>query len=65
MGLQKEFVSDDELKRAKEQLKGNFILAMESTSNRMIKLAKQESYFKRTFTVDEILAEVDKVKKKT
>ena len=63
MNLREEFVSDNELKRAKEQLKGNFILAMESTSNRMIKLAKQESYFGKTFTVDEILSEVDKVKK--
>lgn len=55
-------VSKDELKRIKEQLKSNFILSLENTTNRMIKLAKQELYFGKQFTVEEIIKNIDRVK---
>ncbi|HEY3346722.1 MAG TPA: pitrilysin family protein, partial [Nitrospirota bacterium] len=59
--LIKDGVSADELDKVKEQLKGNMVLAMENTYNRMSQLAKQESYFGRRYTLDEILALIEKV----
>jgi predicted Zn-dependent peptidase len=54
-------VSSDELKKAKEQLKGNLMLSLESSSSRMNQLAKQEMYFERFFSLDEIVDEIEKV----
>ncbi|MBI3813424.1 MAG: insulinase family protein [Nitrospinae bacterium] len=53
--------SDDELKKAKDQLKGNIMLSLESSSSRMNQLAKQEMYFNRYFSLDEIINEIEKV----
>lgn len=55
-------ISKEELKRTKEQLKSNFILSLENTTNRMVKLAKQESYFGKQWTVEEITKNIDRVK---
>ena len=38
-------VSDEELRRAKDHLKGSLMLSLESTSSRMSNLARQEMYF--------------------
>src|ERR1019366_9658786 len=54
-------VTPEELRRAKDHLKGSFVLGLESTSSRMGNLARQELYFKRFFTIDEMLASVEKV----
>ena len=54
-------VSETELKRAKDQLKSNIVLGLESSSSRMSNLARQEMYFGRFFSIDEIVAEVDVV----
>ncbi len=54
-------VSDEELLRAKNHLKGSLMLSLESTSSRMSNLARQELYFHRFTTLDEILASIDKV----
>ena len=43
--LKRELLSSDELSAAKEQLKGNILLSLESSDNRMSKLAKNEIYF--------------------
>jgi predicted Zn-dependent peptidase len=51
----------DELQRAKEQLKGNLILALESTTNKMTNLAKQEIYYGRYFSPEEVIKAVDSV----
>jgi predicted Zn-dependent peptidase len=59
--LRGEGISPDELARAKEHLKGSLMLSLESTSSRMTRLAKQELYFGQHFTLDEILASVDRV----
>ena len=39
-------LTDDEIRTAKSHIKGNFILAMESTDARMNRLAKCEYYFR-------------------
>jgi len=54
-------VPEDELRRAKEHLKGSLMLSLESTSSRMSNLARQEIYFGRFFTLDEILASIEAV----
>ncbi len=54
-------ITNEELRRAKDQLKGNIVLSMESTSNRMQSIARQEVYFKKYFTIQEILHGVEKV----
>jgi predicted Zn-dependent peptidase len=59
--LRAEGVSDDELRRAKDHLKGSMMLSLESTGSRMTRIAKQELYFRRPFTFDEILADLERV----
>jgi predicted Zn-dependent peptidase len=54
-------VPPDELSRAKDHLKGSLMLNLESTSSRMSHLARQHIQFGRHFTLDEILAEIDRV----
>jgi predicted Zn-dependent peptidase len=54
-------VTADEMQRAKAQLKGNLILALESTSNKMTNIAKQEIYYGKYFAPDEIIRMVDDV----
>jgi len=54
-------VADDELRRAKDHLKGSLMLSLESTSSRMSQLARQEMYFGRHFSMDEILAAIEAV----
>lgn len=59
--LKDETVTAEELRRAKDHLKGSMVLSLESTSARMSNLARQEMYFGRFFTTDEILAAVEAV----
>jgi predicted Zn-dependent peptidase len=54
-------VSAEELRRAKDHLKGSYVLGLESTSSRMANLARQELYFKRFFTLDEVLERIEMV----
>jgi predicted Zn-dependent peptidase len=54
-------VPAEELRRAKDHLKGSLMLGLESTSSRMSHLARQEIYFGRQFTLDETLAEIEAV----
>jgi predicted Zn-dependent peptidase len=56
-----EAAPEAELKRAKDQLKSNIVLGLESSSSRMSNLARQEMYFGRFFTVDEIIEQIDAV----
>jgi predicted Zn-dependent peptidase len=60
--IKKNGVKNEELKRTKDQVKGNMMLSLESTFARMLKLGKSEFYFKREITLDEILSEINKVK---
>ncbi len=50
-----------ELSVAKEHLKGSLMLSLESTSNRMSLLARQEIYDKRQHSLEATLASVDAV----
>ena len=51
----------DELNSAKVHLKGSILLSLESTVSRMSGLARQEYYFGRQFSPDEITAAIDAV----
>ena len=59
--IREELVSHDELRRAKDHLKGSLMLSLESTSSRMSDLARQELYFTRHYTMDETLASIEQV----
>src|SRR5215472_8504452 len=48
-------VPDEELRRAKDHLKGSLMLSLESTASRMSNLARQEMYFRHFFTLDELV----------
>jgi predicted Zn-dependent peptidase len=54
-------ISAEELQRAKDYLKGSLLLSLESTSSRMANLARQEMYFGRYISLDEIARSVDAV----
>jgi predicted Zn-dependent peptidase len=53
--------TDDELVAAKLHLKGSILLTLESTVSRMSGLARQEYYFGRQFSADEIIEHIDAV----
>ncbi len=59
--LKQQPVSEEELRRAKDNLKGSLVLSLESTGARMSNLARQEMYFGRFFTTDELLASIEGV----
>ena len=59
--LKEETVSEAELKRAKDQLKSNMVIGLESSGSRMSNLARQQMYFGRFFGVDEIIEEIEAV----
>jgi predicted Zn-dependent peptidase len=54
-------LSDEELKRGKDQLRGNILMGLESSNSRMANLARQEMYFHKFFTADEIIARIETV----
>ena len=56
-----EKLGEAELRRAKDHLKGGLVLSLESTAARMSQLAREEIYFGRSFTVDELLASLEAV----
>jgi predicted Zn-dependent peptidase len=60
--LKNETLHEEELTRAKDQLKGNILLGLESSNSRMANLARQEMYFHNFFTVDEVIARIEQVK---
>jgi predicted Zn-dependent peptidase len=59
--LKQDLISDEELRRAKDHLKGSLMLSLESTSSRMSNLARQEMYFGRFFSLDELTESIEKV----
>lgn len=54
-------LEEKELRAVKEMLKGNFLLSMESTDNRMTRLARNEVYFQRHVSAEEVTASIDAV----
>jgi len=59
--LKQEPLGQEELTRAKDQLKGNILMGLESSNSRMANLARQEMYFQQFFTAEEIIARIDTV----
>src|SRR5277367_5104140 len=59
--LKEETVGEVELKRAKDQLKSNMVIGLESSGSRMANLARQQMYFGRFFGVDEMMEEIEAV----
>jgi len=54
-------ITEDELKRAKDQLKGSLMLSLESSTARMSNLARQEMYYDHFIGMDEIINRIQKV----
>ena len=54
-------LSESEISRGKEQLKGNLILSLESTSSRMNRIGKNELMLGRHQSLDDMLARIDRV----
>ncbi len=56
-----EILSEEKVDKLKEQIKGSFFLAMESTFKRMSRLAKNEIYFNRFVSADTLSETIDKI----
>lgn len=59
--LKSQPVAAEELRRAKDQLKGSLMLSLESTTSRMSNLARQDMYFDRFVGMDEIAERIEAV----
>jgi predicted Zn-dependent peptidase len=59
--LKSEPVPEEELRRAKDQLKGSLMLSLESSTARMSNLARQEMYFDRFYSLDELIEKIESV----
>ena len=59
--LRGERLPPDELRRAKDHIKGGLVLSLESSGARMSHLARQEIYFGRQLPLDEILGAIEAV----
>lgn len=59
--IKREGATAEELAAAKLHLKGSILLSLESTTSRMSGIARQEYYFGRQFSPDEIIAHIDAV----
>ena len=54
-------ITQEELRRAKDHLKGSLMLSLESTSARMANLARQNMYFDRYISLDELIQAIEQV----
>jgi predicted Zn-dependent peptidase len=54
-------MTDSELKKGKEQLKGSLILSLESTSSRMNRLGKNELMTGKHYSLDEMIERIESV----
>jgi predicted Zn-dependent peptidase len=54
-------LSERELGRTKNQMKGNMLLGLETSDSRMSRVARNELYFGRDVPIDEVAAEIDAV----
>ncbi len=59
--LKVEAVPAEELRRAKDQLKGSLMLSLESSTARMSNLARQEMYFDHFYGLDELIQKIEAV----
>lgn len=54
-------ISERELKKVKEYLKGGIVLSLESTTNRMMRIANSILYYDKVLSVEEYLSKIDKI----
>jgi predicted Zn-dependent peptidase len=59
--LKQQLAPAEEVRRAKDHLKGSLMLSLESTSSRMSNLARQEMHFRRFFSLDELAESIEQV----
>jgi predicted Zn-dependent peptidase len=59
--LKQQVAPAEEVRRAKDHLKGSLMLSLESTSSRMSNLARQEMHFRRFFSLDELAESIESV----
>ena len=59
--LQAESISDEELTRAREHVKGRIVLSMEATASRMHRLGRSVLTGTPLLSIDEMLAKLDAV----
>lgn len=59
--LIKEGINETELSKSKEQLKGNYMLGLESTNSRMNSIGKSELLLRYTLTPEQILEKIDNI----
>lgn len=61
--IQKNKMTNIEIKKAKEQLKGSYILGLESVSSRMFSVGKSELMLKKVYEPKEVLTQIDSITK--
>ncbi|KAA0246239.1 MAG: insulinase family protein, partial [Chlorobiota bacterium] len=54
-------ITEKELKKVKEYLKGGILLSLESTTNRMMRIANSILYYNKVFTVNDYLSKIEKI----
>jgi predicted Zn-dependent peptidase len=59
--MKQEPVTEEELRRAKDHLKGSLVLSLESSGSRMSSLARQEMYLHRFHTIEELQKSLESV----
>src|SRR6202008_2777487 len=59
--LKTEAIPEEELRRSKDQLKGSLMLSLESSTARMSNLARQDMYFDRFYSLDELIQKIEAV----
>jgi predicted Zn-dependent peptidase len=59
--LKEQPIGEEELRRAKDHLKGSLMLSLESTASRMSNLARQEMYFGAFFSLDALVENIEAV----
>jgi len=59
--LLNEGIQEREMEQVRSQLKGSLLLALESTSSRMARLAKSLLYFGRVIPIDEVVEHVERI----
>lgn len=59
--IRRDGISRKEMNRVKNQMKGNLMLGLESTSNRMSRIALDEIYSGRFYTTDDIISEINRI----
>lgn len=62
--IKNDYLTEEEIYRSKEQLKGNYILGLESTSSRMTSIGKSELLLGKVISPQEIATRIDKIELK-